>query len=274
MVDNSSTEDQDSSGHLCEKLSQDSNGTATRPPNAGHLSLQGGNLECDRLYESSTNSQRSQSPANRRLGQDATCRPDQSNSTNLRNEENPKNTRTRATPIYLKHRELGTHPPYVVDNEEAELLIFNFVQSIIQQTQQHMYKQLEQCMQQTYSGLSLGTPVHAKEYREQFKQNNNTVLLTETKCLNVVPDESDWDDHQDLTTHRATASLPPLPLDSTDTDTVPKTITLTASSSGGACRKTKFPTNTGRSTAVISGQPAGSEDPGEYEEYFNPRIFP
>ena len=26
--------------------------------------------------------------------------------------------------------------------------------------------------------------------------------------------------------------------------------------------------------AVISGQPAGSEDPGEYEEYFNPRIFP
>ena len=26
--------------------------------------------------------------------------------------------------------------------------------------------------------------------------------------------------------------------------------------------------------AVISGQPAGSEDPGEYEEYFNPHIFP
>ena len=28
-----------------------------------------------------------------------------------------------------------------------------------------------------------------------------------------------------------------------------------------------------RSTAVVSSQPAGSRDPGEYEEYFNPRIF-
>ena len=44
-----------------------------------------------------------------------------------------------------------------------------------------MFKQLEQCMQQAYSGLSLGTPVCAKEYTEQFKKNNNTVLLTETK---------------------------------------------------------------------------------------------
>ena len=137
-----------------------------------------------------------------------------------------------------------------------------------------MYKQLEQCMQQAYSGLLLGTPVRAKEYTEQFKKNNNTVLLTETKCLNIVPDESDWDDHQDFTMHGATASLPPPPLDSTDTDTVPKSITPTASSSGGARRKTKFPTNTSRSTTVISGQPAGSEDLGEYEEYFNPRIFP
>ena len=64
----------------------------------------------------------------------------------------------QATQIYLKHRELGTHPHYVVDNEEADLLIFNFVQSIMQQTQQHMFKQLEQCMQQTYSGLSIGDP--------------------------------------------------------------------------------------------------------------------
>ena len=44
-----------------------------------------------------------------------------------------------------------------------------------------MFKQLEQCMQQAYSQLSLGTPVRAKEYTEQFKKNNNTVLLTETK---------------------------------------------------------------------------------------------
>ena len=37
--------------------------------------------------------------------------------------------------------------------------------------------------------------------------------------------------------------------------------------------KTNFSTGKNRSTAVISGQPAGSEDPGEYKEYFNPRIF-
>ena len=55
--------------------------------------------------------------------------------------------------------EMGTHPPFVLDEEETDLLVFNFVQSIVQQTQQHMFKQLEQCMQQAYSGLSLGTPV-------------------------------------------------------------------------------------------------------------------
>ena len=68
-----------------------------------------------------------------------------------------------------------------------------------------MFKQLEQCMQQTYSGLSLGTPVHAKECTEQFKKNNNTVLLTKTKRLDIAPDESDWDDDQDFTSHGDTA---------------------------------------------------------------------
>ena len=86
----------------------------------------------------------------------------------------------------------------------------------MQQTQQHMFKQLEQCMQQAYSGLLLGTPVHAKEYTEQFKKNNNTVLQTEMKHLNIVPDQSDWDDHQDFTSHGATASLLSLPADSSD----------------------------------------------------------
>ena len=179
----------------------------------------------------------------------------------------------QATQIYLKYRELGTHPPYVVDNEEADLLIFNFVQSIMQQTQQHMFKQLEQCMQQAYSGLSLGTPVHAKEYTEQFNKNNNTILLTETKCLDIVPNESDWDNDQDFTSHGDTASPLPLPVDSAETDTVPKTITSTENTFGGARRKTNFSTGKNRSTAVISSQPAGSEDPGEYKEYFNPHIF-
>ena len=143
----------------------------------------------------------------------------------------------------------------------------------MQQTQQHMFKQLEQCMQQAYSGLSLGTPVHAKEYTEQFKKNNNTILLTETKHLDIAPNESDWDDDQDFTSHGDTASPLPPPVDSAETDTVPKTITPTENTFGGAQRKTNFSTGKNRSTAVISGQPAGSEDPGEYKEYFNPRIF-
>ena len=104
----------------------------------------------------------------------------------------------------------------------------------MQQTQQHMFKQLEQCMQQTYSGLSLGTPVCAKEYTKQFKKNNNMILLTETKCLDIAPNESDWDNDQDFTFHGDTASPPPLPVDSAETDTVPKTITPTANTFGGA----------------------------------------
>ena len=161
----------------------------------------------------------------------------------------------------------------MVDNEEADLLIFNFVQSIVQQTQQHMFKQLEQCMQQTYSGLLLGTPVPAKEYTKQFKKNNNKILLTKTKCLDIVPNQSDWDDDQDFSSYGDTASPPPPPADSAETDTVPKTITPTENTFGRAQRKTNFSTGKNRSTAVISGQPAGSEDPSEYEEYFNPRIF-
>ena len=135
------------------------------------------------------NPKKSQPSADRRLGEAAPCQPDQSYCSNLRHKEKARTI--QATQIYLKHRELGTHPPYVVDNEEADLLIFNFVQSIMQQTQQHMFKQLEQCMQQTYSGLLLGTPVHAKEYTEQFKKNNNMILLTETKHLDIAPNESD-----------------------------------------------------------------------------------
>ena len=97
-----------------------------------------------------------------------------------------------------------------------------------------MFKQLEQCMQQAYSGLSLGTPVRAKEYTEQFKKNNNTILLTETKCLDIAPNKSDWDDYQDFTSHGDTASPQPLPVDSAETDTVPKTITPTENAFGGA----------------------------------------
>ena len=80
-------------------------------------------------------------------------------------------------------------------------MLFNFVKSIVQQIQQHMFKQLELCMQQAYSRLSLGTPVRAKEYTEQFKKNNNTVLLMETKRLDIAADDSEWNDEQDQPPH-------------------------------------------------------------------------
>ena len=89
-------------------------------------------------------------------------------------------------------------------------------------------------MQQAYSGLLLGTPVCAKEYTEQFKKNKNTILQTKTKWLDIALNESDWDDDQDFTSHGDTASPLPPPVDSAETDAVPKTITPTKNAFGGA----------------------------------------
>ena len=81
-----STEDQNSKGHFRAQLSKDHDGTATRPPNRGHISIPGGNLEHDRLHESCTvgeNPERSQPPADRRFGKAAPCQPDQTYCSNL-----------------------------------------------------------------------------------------------------------------------------------------------------------------------------------------------
>ena len=55
---------------------------------------------------------------------------------------------------------------------------------------------------------------------------------------------------------------------------MPKTITSTNHPLEGAWRKTGFSVGVSRSTAIISGRPARSEDPGEYKHYFNPAIHP
>ena len=182
-------------------------------------------------------------------------------------------TKSRATQIYLKKREVSTHPPYVFDFEDTDKIIFNFVQSVVQQAQQHMFQQLEQCMQQAYNGLSLGTPVRAKEYTEQFKKNNNTVVLTETKRIDVDNSPSQWEYEEDDASGSAQlpSALPPLTHDLEST--TPKDIRPSTSSFGGARHKTVLPTRAIRSTAVISGHPAGSETDGEYDDYFNPCIF-
>ena len=85
-ADNSSTKDQNSKGHFHAQLSKNCDGTATGPSNRGYISLPGGNLEHDRLYESGMggkNPERSQPSADRRLGQAAPCQQDQSYCPNL-----------------------------------------------------------------------------------------------------------------------------------------------------------------------------------------------
>ena len=85
------------------------------------------------------------------------------------------------------------------------------MQSVVQQAQQHMFQQLEQCMQQAYTGLTLGTPVRAKEYCEQFKKNNNTLVLTETKQIDLDSHLSQWEYYKDSASGNAQPppSLPP-----------------------------------------------------------------
>ena len=133
-------------------------------------------------------------------------------------------TKNRATQIYLKKHEVGTHPPYVLDSEDSDTIIFDFVQSVVQQAQQHMFQQRKQCMQQGYTGLTLGTPVRAKEYSKQFKKNNNTLVLTETKRLDVDNNPSEWDHKEDSTSGGAQPPPSLLPPSPDPESTTPKAI--------------------------------------------------
>ena len=142
------------------------------------------------------------------------------------------------------------------------------MQSVVQQAQQHMFQQLEQCMQQAYTGLTLGMPVRAKEYSEQFKKNNNTLVLTETKRIDVDNSPSQWEDDEDSVSGNAQPPPSPTPPSPDPESTTPKEIRPYTSGFGGARHKTELPNRAIRSTAVISGRPDG-----EYEDYFNPYIF-
>ena len=189
------TQDQNSQTHLCKEIPKNCYGSTTGG-GARDISNFGRDNEHNRLYESSTSGSyqgRSESRAHQGTGKAAPCWTDQSDSTNIRCQQ----TKSRATQIYLKKREVGTHPPYVLDSEDSDKIIFNFMQSVVQQAQQHMFQQLEQCMQQAYTGLTLGMPVRAKEYSEQFKKNNNTLVLTETKWIDLDNHPSQWEYDED-----------------------------------------------------------------------------
>ena len=217
------------------------------------------------------NTQGTKPCCDQRISDQAACPANKSNCAELRTPQAENTIRHQTTQIYLKTKETATYSPWVKDDEEAEQVIYDFVQTIVQQTQRHMQKQIEQCVQQTCSGLALGTPVHAREHTEQFCKSNTNLLLVPSKCIDDDPfaESEDWnDDPSSLDT------ITPTPGDNEQKDnniTSPKTYDQPIHSSGGARRKTGFPIGTTRPRAVIEGQPAGSED-FDIEDYVNPRL--
>ena len=192
---------------------------------------------------------------------------------------NAVSTQNQATQIYRKTRDSGVHARWIDDPDETEEVLQKLVQSVVQQTQNHMKTQIQQAIQQTFSGLALGTPVRVHEYTEQFMKTNQSVVLTPTKRVEQDSslgasswdiEEEDWQNIQPQTSQ----PQPTSPVTSQNTaNTTPKTIDQPVASQGGARKKTGFPTGVTRPSAVISGQPAGSED-FDIEDYVNRRILP
>ena len=119
------TQDQNSQTHLCKEVSEDRNGSNTRGGARG-ITHFGRDNEHDRLYESSMSGShqgRSESQAHQGISKATPCWTDQGDSTDIRCQQ----TKSRATQIYLKKHEVGTHRPYVLDPEDSDKIIFNFV---------------------------------------------------------------------------------------------------------------------------------------------------
>ena len=115
---------------------------------------------------------------------------------------------------------------------------------------------------------ALGTPVRAREHTEQFCKSNTNLLLVPSKHIQDDPyaESEDWnDDPSSLDT------ITPTPGGNEQKDnniTSPKTYDQPIHSSGGARQKTGFRIGTTRPSAVIEGQPTGSED-FDIEDYVN-----
>ena len=89
--------------------------------------------------------------------------------------------RSQATQVYLKTKTVSTCSNYIIDESDTEKFIYTVLQQVVQQTQKHMYEHLQQSMQQTYSGLTLGTPVHAKDFVSKFTDTEETLILTKNR---------------------------------------------------------------------------------------------
>ena len=97
------------------------------------------------LYKGSqigTNTEGTKPWCHRRTSDEATCPADTSNCAQLPTSQAGNETRHQTTQIYLKTKETSTYSPWVKDGEEAEKIIYDFVQTIVQQTQRHMQKLL------------------------------------------------------------------------------------------------------------------------------------
>ena len=106
---------------------------------------------------------------------------------------------------------MSTCSNYIIDELDTEKFIYTVLQQVIQQTQKHMYEHLQQSMQQTYSGLTLGTPVHAKDFVSKFTDTEETLILTKNQQPTVTPlDDADfnawnadsWEDTTTLTSRQ------------------------------------------------------------------------
>ena len=82
-----------------------------------------------------TNTEGTKPCCHRRTSDDATCPADTSNCAQLRTSQAGNETRHQTTQVYLKTKETSTYSPWVKDGEEAEKIIYDFVQTIVQQTQ-------------------------------------------------------------------------------------------------------------------------------------------
>ena len=222
------------------------------------------------------NPEGSQSRTNRKAEQIARgSQGNQSDRSHLQSDSVESVQRSQATQVYLKTKTVSTCSNYIIDKPDTEQFIYKVLQQVVQQTQKHMYDHLQQSMQQTYSGLTLGTPVHAKEFVSKFMDTEETLILTKNRQPTVTQSDDttydDWnaDSWDDSTTIMA---------DSTNGDEAAHTEVKQLAGaetpgpscpSGGARQKTGFPANPNWPSATIAGTPAGFED---FEDYFNPQI--
>ena len=169
------------------------------------------------------------------------------------------------------------------DPQTTKHIVVGITKSLIQETQKQMFSAFEQSLQQTYTSLSLETPVKAEEQSAKFVNNDNIVILTSN--TGNPPTTDDWneeDDDWNLDGVQPSLPSPSIqPATASSDDTTPKVVAPTASTgdiSSAAATRTKpgRSSNSSRPSTYISAIPAGYEDDDDYINYYrpdNPRLI-